>query len=129
MHEELAHGDGTFVVLREGREVAHDGCVEREFAAFDELHDGGGGRDDLGQRSRVIDRVLADGFGGRRQRALTISLAVNFALAFEPEHTAGNLFRADGLGHRSVHGREFFWFECGRRGVGESRAQSTGGQD
>ena len=118
MHEELAHGDGTFVVLRKGREVADDGCVELEFAAFDELHDGGGGRDDLGQRSRVIDCVLADGLGGRREGALTVSLAVDFAVAFEPEHTAGNLFRGDGLGDGRIHGRQFFRFErcgCDRR--------------
>ena len=118
MHQKLPNRDGTFVVLRKGREVADDGCVELEFAAFDELHDGGGGRDDLGQRSRVIDCVLADGLGGRREGALTVSLAVDFAVAFEPEHTAGNLFRGDGLGDGRIHGRQFFRFErcgCDRR--------------
>jgi hypothetical protein len=45
----LADRDGAFVVRTEAGQVTYDGSVELEAAALDQLHDGGGRGDDLGE--------------------------------------------------------------------------------
>ena len=118
MGEELADGDRVFALGGEGREGAGDGSVEAEVAAFDELHDGGGGRDHFGEGGGVVNRVEGERLGGGRGGTLAVEPGVGLAGAFDPEDAAGDFLGGDRLGHRGIHGREFLGQKCGRGGGG-----------
>ena len=124
VRHQVAEGDHVLAVRREGRQVARDRRIEIELAAFDELHDSRGGRDDLGERSGIVDRVLGGGFGRGREGAMTVGLAIGGAAALEPQDAAGNFLSSDGGLDRGVDGGEFVGpenrdrrFRCGGRGA------------
>jgi hypothetical protein len=85
MGHHLAHGDGVLAVGAEGRPVGCDRLVETDLAAFDQLHDGDGGRHHLGQRCRVVDGIERRGLHVGHHRALAVGLAQHDAIA-DAEH-------------------------------------------
>jgi hypothetical protein len=57
VRQQLAHRDAGFAALPEGRPVAGQRLIERDPAGLDELHHRRGGRQHLGQRGEIEDRV------------------------------------------------------------------------
>ena len=127
--EELANGDHIFAVSGEGGQVAGDGRVEFEAAALDQVHDGGGGRDRLGEGGGIVNRVEGDGLGRGRHGALAVGAGMSFSGAFEPENAAGNFFGGDRVGYGGVYGGEFGGQKCGRRRSGGRRDKSKQGRE
>ena len=127
--EKLADGDRIFAVGGERGQVSGDGRVKFEAAALDQLHDGSGGGDHLGERGGVVDRIGGERLGGGHYRALAVGAGVGLAGAFDPEDAAGNLIGRDGVGHRGIHGREFLGQKCGRSGGGGYRDKCKQGRE
>jgi hypothetical protein len=56
MLQELLHGDVVLGAAREARDELRDRVFQANLAVIEQHHDAGGGRDDLGERGKVVDR-------------------------------------------------------------------------
>ena len=100
MREQLAHRDRVLTVDGKFRPVFGDGVVELQLPAFDQLHDGGGGGDDLGQRGEIEQRVDRHRLLFRLLEAIAEGFAIGYALVVaDDDHRTGHLAGAHlGLG-------------------------------
>jgi hypothetical protein len=129
MGEELADGDRVFAVGGERGQVSGDGRVKFEASALDQLHDGSGGGDHLGEGGGVVNRVEGERLGVGHYCAPAVGAGVGLAGALDPKDAAGNLIGRDGVGHRGIHGREFLGQKCGRSGGGGYRDKCKQGRE
>lgn len=103
--EELADGDAGLVVVAGALgEIADHFFIEVEAALFDELQDGGGGGDDLGEGGGVEDGVEGHGHPDGFDASVAVGLLVDLAAVFEPEDAAGEVAVFDGAGDGAVEG-------------------------
>ena len=97
MGEQFAQGDVALAALELGKVVC-DLIVEAEAALLEELHEGGCGRHDFGERGAIEDGVRGHGLRLRHQRALAVGLAVDhLAVVSHQQNRAGHTPLFDGL--------------------------------
>ena len=101
--EQFANGDVLLAVLRELGQLGGDRIVEANAALLHQLHDGRGGRDALGQRGEIEDRIDGHGLARGLERSIAERAAVdNVAVMADQEHGAGDVAVGHGLLHDGI---------------------------
>jgi hypothetical protein len=94
--EEMTHRDGVATISPELLDVARDRGVEVHFPLLDEHHDRRSRGHDLGQRRHIKNGVEGQRFRRRNAGAAAIHIAIDVAVALDPEDSADDLVLVDG---------------------------------
>ena len=96
MGKQLANGNVLLAVDGKLRQVVCYRVIEPEASLLVKLHDRRRGRQDLGQRCEIEDRVLGHDFGYRAQRAVSVGFFKDdAAVVTGDDHRTRKFFGSD----------------------------------
>ena len=104
MRQQLPHRNVLFSVLRKLGQIFRHRIVQPHLALFHQLHHSRCGRNHLGQRRQIKNRIQRHRFAPRLQRPIPISLAVDhLPVVTDHEDRPGNLSLMNSLLDDGVH--------------------------